>query len=53
MAGRYIVIEGHDGTGKTTQVNLLKTYFKALCIYLNNKNEVSETNSSKKINKLR
>ncbi len=28
MAGRYIVIEGHDGTGKTTQVNLLKIYFQ-------------------------
>ena len=27
MTGTYIVIEGHDGTGKTTQVALLKDYF--------------------------
>ncbi|MFZ1317433.1 MAG: hypothetical protein WAQ26_03220, partial [Candidatus Saccharimonas aalborgensis] len=25
-AGRYIVIEGQDGTGKTTQADLLATY---------------------------
>lgn len=26
MPGKYIVIEGHDGTGKSTQVELLKQY---------------------------
>lgn len=26
--GRYIVIEGHDGTGKTTQANLLQKYLE-------------------------
>ena len=25
--GRYIVIEGNDGTGKSTQVRFLQTYF--------------------------
>lgn len=29
MAGKYIVIEGHDGTGKSTQVQLLGEYFSA------------------------
>lgn len=28
MSGRYIVIEGQDGTGKTTQLNLLADYFR-------------------------
>lgn len=27
--GRYIVIEGHDGTGKSTQVQLLREYLSA------------------------
>lgn len=28
--GKYIVIEGHDGVGKTTQVDLLTRYFRDL-----------------------
>ena len=27
-SGKYIVIEGNDGTGKTTQVELLASYFR-------------------------
>lgn len=30
MTGHYIVIEGNDGTGKTTQLELLAEYFRAL-----------------------
>lgn len=28
MKGKYIVIEGHDGVGKTTQVDLLTRYYR-------------------------
>jgi dTMP kinase len=28
MRGKYIVIEGHDGTGKSTQVEMLREYLK-------------------------
>ena len=29
-AGKYIVIEGNDGTGKSTQVSKLAEYFRSI-----------------------
>ena len=36
MRGKYIVIEGSDGTGKSTQIDLLKKF-------LNKKGVISKT----------
>ena len=35
MKGKLIVIEGNDGSGKTTQLNLLKEYFTSVQISYN------------------
>ncbi|MDR1970254.1 MAG: dTMP kinase [Candidatus Nomurabacteria bacterium] len=43
--GRYIVIEGQDGTGKTTQVNLLAEYFRAQGQKVTLVNESAKNNS--------
>jgi dTMP kinase len=43
--GKYIVIEGQDGTGKTTQLNLLAEYFRSQSREVAIINEGAETNS--------
>lgn len=44
-SGRYIVIEGQDGTGKTTQLNLLADYFRNQNYEVVIINEGAETDS--------
>lgn len=52
MKGIFVTFEGPDGSGKTTQVNLLKEYFNSLGYEVLITREPGGTNISEKIRKL-